>query len=225
MIIILFGPPGAGKGTQAKLLSNYFNIPHISTGDILRRHVKEDSVLGNKAKLYMDSGELVPDELVTDMILERIREPDAKNGFILDGYPRNIPQAQALNKSVKKIGFDVDLAIYFEASKDVIVKRLSGRRVCKKCERIYHVVNMPPKKDMVCDDCGTELYQRKDDTEETIINRLNVYLKQSTPVLNYFSKHSKLKKISADSEANSVFNVLKDTLDHLKNSDLEKINK
>ena len=225
MIIILFGPPGAGKWTQAKLLSNYFNIPHISTGDILRRHVKEDSVLGNKAKLYMDSGELVPDELVTDMILERIRKPDAKNGFILDGYPRNVSQAQSLNKSVKEIGFDVDLAIYFEASKDVIVKRLSGRRVCKKCERIYHVVNMPPKKDMVCDDCGTELYQRKDDREETIINRLNVYLKQSTPVLDYFSKHSKLKKISADSEANSVFNVLKDTLDHLKNSDLEKINK
>ena len=223
MIIILFGPPGAGKGTQAKLLSRYLNIPHISTGDILRRQVKEGSSLGKKAKLYMDRGELVPDELISDMISDYIRKPDTKRGFILDGYPRNISQAQVLSKVVKDIGLNIDLAVFLETSKDVIVKRLSGRRVCKKCERNYHLVTMPPKKDMVCDDCGVELYQREDDKEETIINRLNVYLKQSTPVLDYYATQGKLKKISGDSEADSVFNVLGDTLDHLKSSNLEGI--
>jgi adenylate kinase len=219
MIVILFGPPGAGKGTQAKLLSEYLKIPHISTGDILRNHVKENSNLGKKAKSYMDKGDLVPDALVTDMIFERIQKSDAKQGFILDGYPRNISQAKVLNKIIKDAGFnDVDLAIYFKTSRDMVVKRLSGRRVCKKCGRNYHLVNMPPKKDMVCDDCAIELYQREDDKEETVLNRLDVYLKQSTPVLDYYTKQGKLKEISGDLEADFVFGSLKDTLLSLKES-------
>ncbi|MBL7129898.1 MAG: adenylate kinase [Candidatus Omnitrophica bacterium] len=225
MIIILFGPPGAGKGTQAKLLSNYLNIPHVSTGDILRERVKENSSLGKKAKSYMDKGELVPDELVTDMISDRIQKPDAKEGFILDGFPRNISQAEALGKIVKDIGSDIDLAIYIETSKDVIVKRLSGRWICKKCSKIYHIVNIPPKKDMICDDCGIELYQREDDKEETILNRLNVYLKQSTPVLGYYSKEGKLKRLNGDSRLELVFDSLKDILKHLNNSDLKRVGK
>lgn len=205
MNIILFGPPGAGKGTQAKLMSEHYKVPHISTGDILRNNVKENTILGKKAKEYMDKGELVPDELLIDMISDSLKKPEAKNGFILDGYPRTIPQAESLSKIIKNI----DLAIYLETSKDIIVKRLSGRRVCKKCGRNYHLINMPPKKDMICDDCGAELYQREDDKEKTIINRLNVYLKQSTPVLDYYKKSGKLKTVNSDSDAAYVFNVIK----------------
>ncbi|MDD5291693.1 MAG: adenylate kinase [Candidatus Omnitrophica bacterium] len=208
MNIVLFGPPGAGKGTQAKLLSEYLKIPHISTGDILRNNVKEDTDLGRKAKEYMDKGELVPDSLLIDMISDCLGKPQAKNGFILDGYPRTLAQAEALNKILKHI----DLSIYLKTSKDIIVKRLCGRRVCKKCGRNYHLVNMPPKKDMICDDCGVGLYQREDDKEQTILNRLNVYLKQSTPVLDYYKKSGKLETISADSDASYVFADIKKLL-------------
>lgn len=221
MILILFGPPGAGKGTQAKLLSDYSKIPHVSTGDILREHVRNNSPLGQKAQNYMNKGDLVPDELVTDMIADRIKKPDAKEGFILDGYPRNISQAKAFNDIVKDIGTKVDIAVYIETSKDVIVKRLSGRRLCKNCSRIYHNLNMPPKKENICDDCGADLYQ-EDDKEQTILNRLDVYLKQSTPVLNFYSKEGKLKKVNGDLQLELVFDYLKDTVNRLNNSDLEK---
>lgn len=207
MNIILFGPPGAGKGTQAKLLSEALKIPHISSGDILRNNVKENTDLGKKAKAYMDKGELVPDALLIDMISDCFKKLQLDNGFILDGYPRTIVQAEALSKIIDRI----DVAINLETSKDVIVKRLCGRRVCKKCGRNYHIVNMPPKKDMLCDDCGVALYQREDDKEETIVNRLNVYLKQSTPVLDYYKKLGKLKTMGADLEASYVF------------SDIEKV--
>jgi len=223
MIVILFGPPGAGKGTQAKLLSSYLKIPHVSTGDILRENVKQDTGLGQKAKSYMNTGELVPDELVTDMMSERVRKSDAKDGFILDGYPRSIPQAEAFSNILKEIGSEIDLAIYIETSRDVIVKRLSGRWLCKKCGRIYHTVNMPPKKDNICDDCNIDLYQREDDKEETILNRLNVYLKQSTPVLDYYSKESKLKKVDGDHSPEVIFDSLKIILGN--NSDLKQLSK
>ncbi|MDD5005556.1 MAG: adenylate kinase [Candidatus Omnitrophica bacterium] len=222
MILILFGPPGAGKGTQAKLLSDYLKIPHISTGDILRQHVKDGSLLGKKAKAYMDKGELVPDALVTDMIFERMQRPDANKGFILDGYPRNLSQAEALDKNIKDKNSRIDLALYFQTSKDIIVKRLSGRRVCRKCGRNYHLVNMPPKKDMICDDCGAELYQREDDKEETVINRLNVYLKQSTPVLDYYKKQNKLQTINSDFAAEVVFKVIEDILGARKSAGSKK---
>lgn len=223
MIVVLFGPPGAGKGTQAKLVSNYLKIPHISTGDILRENVKQNTQLGQKAKSYMDKGELVPDELVTDMIFDCIGKPDAKDGFILDGYPRSIPQAEALDKILKDASSSIDLAVYMETSKDVIVKRLSGRWLCKKCGRIYHAVNMPPMKDNICDDCSIDLYQRDDDKEETILNRLSVYLKQSTPVLDYYAKENKLMKVNGDTKPEVVFDSLKDALGN--NSDLKKVNK
>jgi adenylate kinase len=156
----------------------------------------------------MDKGELVPDELLIGMISDTLRKPEAQNGFILDGYPRTLAQAQALSKIVENI----DLAIYLQASKDIIVRRLSGRRVCKKCARIYHLINMPPKKDMLCDDCAVGLYQREDDKEETILNRLNVYLKQSVLVLDYYKKLGKLKTIAADSQAPYVFEDIKNIL-------------
>jgi adenylate kinase len=225
MILILFGPPGAGKGTQAKMLSSYLRIPHISTGDILRENVKIGTLLGKKAKSYMDKGELVPDQLVTDMIEDRVKKTDAKKGFILDGYPRNISQAESFDAIAKAINSDVGLAIYIETSKNVIVERLCGRRLCKKCERIYHIKNMPPKKNNICDDCGSELYQRDDDKEETILNRLNVYLNQSTPVLDYYSKQGKLKRVSGDLGLNLVFDTLKDILKDYKNHGLEKVAK
>jgi len=218
MILILFGPPGAGKGTQAKMLSTYLKSEHISTGDLLRAHVKNNSELGKKAKSFMDKGELVPDELVTEMVAEYIGKTKKTKGFILDGYPRTQVQAGALDQILKKAGRAIDMAIYFDASKDIIVSRLSGRRCCKQCGRIYHIVNMPPKKDMICDECGIELYQRADDTETTILNRLSVYHKQSTPVLDYYEKKGLLKKISGDLDADEVFALLKDSLAAHKNA-------
>jgi len=215
MIIVLFGPPGAGKGTQAKLLEKYLKIPHISTGDLLRNNVKENTLLGQEAKSYMNKGELVPDKLVTDMISLRIKDSDAKMGFILDGYPRNDVQAKTLDDMLKAQKMNIDIALYFDTSKDIVVTRLSGRRVCTKCGTNYHVKNMPPKRDMTCDNCGVALIQRDDDKEATILNRFNVYLKQSTPVLDYYTKQKKLLKIDANAEAEEVFGSLKETFSNL----------
>lgn len=221
MIVILFGPPGAGKGTQAKLLSSYLKVPHVSTGDILRENVKQNTELGKKAKSYMNKGELVPDELVTDMISDRIGRQDAQGGFILDGYPRNISQAKDLVRIVKDMGFEIDSAIYIETSREVIVKRLSGRWMCKKCNRIYHIVNMPPKKKGVCDDCAVRLYQREDDKEKTVLNRLDVYLNQSTSVLDYYQKEDKLKRVDGDLKPEEIFDSLKSILKDTSSSDLK----
>lgn len=216
MIIILFGPPGAGKGTQAKLLSSYLASEHVSTGDLLRQHVRNGSALGKKVKSFMDQGELVPDELVTDMVSDYIRKLERGKGFILDGYPRTYAQAEALSEILDDIGRSVDVAVYFETDKEVIVRRLSGRRICKKCDRIYHIETMPPENDMLCDDCNIDLDQRNDDKEATIRNRLAVYLKQSTPVLDYYENKSLLKRISGNLDAHSVFVSLKDALAPLK---------
>ena len=222
MIVILFGPPCAGKGTQAKLLSSYLASEHISTGDLLRQHVRNGSALGEKAKSYMDKGELVPDELVTDMVSDYIQKLDKRKGFILDGYPRTYVQAEILSEILDGMGRSVDVAVYLKTDKEVIVRRLIGRRMCKKCGRIYHIETMPPKNDMVCDDCNITLDQRHDDAEATVLNRLAVYLKQSTPVLDYYEKKALLKKISANLDAHSVFVSLKNVLFHQRKAKQEE---
>lgn len=205
MKIILFGPPGAGKGTQAKLMVEKFGLPHISTGDILRSEVKGQSDLGKEAKGYMESGKLVPDSLVTEMVKKRLSGGDLGKGFILDGFPRTQAQAKALDAM---LGSKIDLAIYFDTSEKIVVQRLTGRRVCPKCGTNYHVKNMPPKKDNVCDTCHVALFQRPDDNEATVRNRLNVYLKESEAVLDYYQQQGKRVDISGDLDAPEVFAII-----------------
>lgn len=210
MQIILLGPPGAGKGTQAKVLAKRLSLPHISTGDILRQNVSRATALGKKAKDFMNKGALVPDELVTQMITERINQPDIKSGFILDGYPRNINQAKALEDILKEINIVIDLVIYLDTSEPIIIERLSGRLVCSLCNANFHIKNMPPKINMACDNCGGKLYQRPDDKKETIKNRLQVYLKESSPLIQYYTKIHKLYRLKSDEEAEIVLNKIMD---------------
>ena len=207
MRIILLGPPGAGKGTQAKVLSEKLNIAHISTGDLLRQNVKNNTRLGQEAKRYMEKGELVPDDLVTDMLINNINSSQSQNGFILDGYPRNIAQAKALEEILKK-GQDKEYVIYLDTSEPVIIQRLSGRRVCSVCGLNYHIKNMPPKNDSVCDKCGSKLYQRTDDQEETIKKRLDVYIKEASSLIDYYDKKKRLYRMSADDEAGIVLDKI-----------------
>lgn len=175
MRIILLGAPGAGKGTQAKKLSIRYGIPHISTGDIFRENIKNGTELGMKARSYMDKGLLVPDELVLELIMDRLAEDDCKKGYILDGFPRTIPQAEALDFALSKAGTEIDLAIEVYASDMAIINRMSGRRACPVCGATYHIVNIPPKKEGICDNCGSELILREDDKRETVEKRLEVY--------------------------------------------------
>lgn len=200
------GPPGAGKGTQAKVLAKKLNIAHISTGDLLRQNVKEDTALGREARKYMERGDLVPDTLVTQMLTSYIDNLSSKNGFILDGYPRNIAQAETLEKIFKKE--DKDYVFYLDTSEPVIIQRLSGRRVCSSCAANYHMKNMPPKNDSICDKCGGSLYQRVDDQEETIKKRLDVYLKETSSLIDYYQKEKKLYRVSADDDAEIVLDKI-----------------
>lgn len=204
MQIVLFGPPGAGKGTQAKFLSEEFNIPHISTGDILRENVKKGTALGMKAKSYMDKGELVPDQLLNDLVRSRLEEPDTKKGFLLDGYPRTIPQAKALDEIMDDLNRKLDAVVNIDVGTSALVRRLSGRRICKSCGAPYHVELNPPAVPDVCNACGGELYQRADDREEAIKNRLAVYKKQTQPVLDYYKKKGVLIDIDGDREIEEV---------------------
>jgi len=204
MQIVLFGPPGAGKGTQAKFLAEEFNIPHISTGDILRENVKKGTALGMKAKSYMDKGELVPDQLLNDLVRSRLEEPDTKKGFLLDGYPRTIPQANALDEIMDDLNRKLTAVVNIDVGTGALVKRLSGRRICKACGASYHVTFNPPRVKDVCDTCAGELYQRADDTEEAIKNRLAVYKKQTQPVLDYYKKKGVLVDIDGDREIEEV---------------------
>lgn len=208
MKIILLGPPGAGKGTQAKILAKKKNLAHISTGDLLRQNVSESTGLGEKARNFMDRGALVPDELVTQMLIQRISQPDTKNGFILDGYPRNLTQAKELDEMLKTHDTRIDLVLYLDTSMPVIIQRLTGRLVCSQCGLNFHIKNMPPKKDMLCDNCGGELYQRTDDNEQTIKKRLAVYKKEFSPLIEYYGKKRKLHRLSADKEAEEVLNKI-----------------
>lgn len=204
MRIILLGPPGAGKGTQAKVLAEKLNLPHISTGDLLRQGVAKKSELGLKARGFMEKGALVPDELVTAMLIERLNSPDTSGGFILDGYPRTIAQAEALDSVLEQKKIKIDMVVYLDASEAVIIQRLSGRLVCRKCGRNFHIKNMPPKKNMTCDGCSGELYQRTDDKEETILERLKVYLKESSPLIRYYENKGMLHRVCADEDLGTV---------------------
>jgi len=195
MKLILLGPPGAGKGTQAKMLTEEFGIPQISTGDILRAAVKEGTPMGIKAKGFMDSGALVPDEVVIGIVTERLQKDDCKPGFILDGFPRTVPQADALAKNLATLNKDLDAVVSLEVDVEALVERLTGRRTCKECGRGYHVTFDPAKVAGVCDACGGELYQRDDDQEATIRKRLEVYEAQTSPLVNYYEKAGLLKSL------------------------------
>jgi len=204
MNIVLLGGPGSGKGTQAVRLSKELKLVHMSTGDMLREAVKANSGLGIKAKNFMEKGQLVPDDLVINLIFERVNRPDALTGFILDGFPRNLAQAKSLDEILKTKNVGIDRAINLSASEKTIVQRLSGRRVCTKCGANFHIVNMPPKIDSICDNCGEKLYQRKDDNEETIKQRLAVYLKENAALLDYYKKQNKLIEVDANFPAEVV---------------------
>ncbi len=186
MNLILLGPPGAGKGTQAELLLKRFSIPHISTGDIFRAAIKEGTPLGTEAKRYMDSGQLVPDEVVIGIVKERLLKDDCKNGFLLDGFPRTVPQADSLDGFLNENGKKVDAVINIEVDSSILLKRLTGRRVCRNCAAVYHIETKKSKVDGICDHCGGEVYQRADDTPETVSKRLEVYNSQTEPLIAYY---------------------------------------
>ncbi len=208
MKIIMLGAPGAGKGTQAKQIAAKYNIPHISTGDIFRANIKNGTELGKKAKEYMDQGLLVPDELTCDLVMDRIAEDDAKNGFVLDGFPRTIPQAEALTAALEKIGQKMDFAIDVDVPDENIVKRMSGRRACLKCGATYHIVAIPPKKEGICDACGSELVQRDDDKPETVQKRLDVYHEQTQPLIEYYTGQGILKSVDGTLPMEEVFTAI-----------------
>ena len=201
---ILLGPPGAGKGTQAVKIVEKYSIPHISTGDIFRENIKNETELGKRAKSYMDRGELVPDELVVEIATDGLAKNDCKNGFLLDGFPRTIFQAEKLDEFLTKRGEKIDKVINIDVEKDALVKRITGRRVCKSCGASYHVVNIPPKKDGVCDLCDGELIQRADDTEETVLNRIDVYNKQTKPLVDYYDKAGVIVNIDGNKDLDDV---------------------
>jgi adenylate kinase len=204
MQIVIFGPPGAGKGTQAKFISEEFNVPHISTGDILRENVREGTALGKKAKAYMDKGALVPDELLIDIIKERLRKPDTRRGFLLDGYPRTLAQAKALDAILDDINKNLDAVVNVDVSANELVRRLAGRMTCRTCQASYHIKSNPPKVPGICDQCGGELYQRADDTEAAIKNRIEVYKKQTQPLIDYYKKKGLLIDIDGEREIDEV---------------------
>ena len=204
MRIVLLGPPGAGKGTQAKRLAERLGLPHISTGDILRQNVKDGTGLGKEAKDFMERGLLVPDELMSKMLLDRFSQSDIKKGFILDGYPRNLAQARTLADIFKQKDLDVDMVVYLDSSDAVIIQRLSGRLVCSACGANFHVTNMPPKKKGICDKCQGALFQRSDDKEETIKKRLEVYKQEVSSLIKYYQDKNKLYRLPADGDAGVV---------------------
>lgn len=195
MKLILLGPPGAGKGTQAKMLTEKFSIPQISTGDILRAAVKDGTAMGQKAKKHMNAGGLVPDEVVVGIVRDRLQEDDCNNGFILDGFPRTVAQADALQTSLQEMGKELDRVISLEVDTEALVERLTGRRMCKKCGRGYHVKFDPPRKAGICDTCSGELFQREDDQEETIRKRLQVYADQTAPLISYYREAGVLMEL------------------------------
>jgi len=212
MKIIMLGGPGAGKGTQAKKIASEYKIPHISTGDIFRANIKGGTALGKKAKEYMDQGLLVPDELVVDLVVDRIGQEDAKNGYVLDGFPRTIPQAQALDKALAAINETIDYAIDVEVPDQVIINRMAGRRACIGCGGTYHVEYNPPKVEDKCDLCGADLILRDDDKPETVKTRLDVYHEQTQPLIDYYTNQKLLVEVDGTQEVAEVFEAIRKIL-------------
>lgn len=208
MKIIMLGAPGAGKGTQAKMLADKYGIPHISTGDIFRANIKNETELGKKAKEYMDKGLLVPDELTCNLVVDRIQQEDCKKGYILDGFPRTIPQAEALDKALTELNDKIDYAINVEVPDENIVGRMSGRRACVGCGATYHIVYNPTKEEGICDRCGKELILRDDDKPETVQKRLNVYHEQTQPLIDFYKNKGVLKEVDGTVDMNDVFNAI-----------------
>jgi len=206
MNMIFLGLPGAGKGTQAKKVSAKYNIPHIATGDIFRNAIKNETSLGKKAKNYIDKGELVPDEVTIGIVRNRLQEDDCQNGFILDGFPRTINQAEALNKIMEELNTELDLALYIKVSEKELIKRLSGRRVCEDCGATYHVEFNPPEKEGICDKCGGKLIQRSDDKEKTVKNRIEVNREKTEKLIKYYEAEGILKTIESNGGIDQVFN-------------------
>lgn len=216
MNIILMGLPGAGKGTQASEIVKKFPIPHISTGDMFRKAIKDETDLGKEAKSYMDRGELVPDEVTVGIVKERISEDDAKKGFLLDGFPRTIDQAEALNSIMAELNRSIDAVINIEVPEEELMNRLTGRRICEKCGTTYHLVFNPPKVEGICDLDGGKLYQREDDNPETVSNRLKVNVKQSKPILEYYDNKGVLNNIDGSKDIEEVTTDVIDILDQLQ---------
>ena len=212
MKIIMLGAPGAGKGTQAKMIAEKYNIPHISTGDIFRANIKNGTELGKKAKEYIDQGQLVPDELTLDLVMDRFKKDDCKNGYVLDGFPRTIPQAQALDEALKAIGEKVDYAIDVDVPDENIVRRMGGRRACVSCGATYHVVYNPTKVEGKCDRCGNDLIIRDDDKPETVLKRLDVYHKHTQPLIDYYNEQGVLRSVDGTIDMNDVFAAINDIL-------------
>ena len=212
MNIIMLGAPGAGKGTFSAFLEERYSLPHIATGDIFRENIKNNTELGQKAKSYMDQGLLVPDELVVSLVADRLAKDDCKAGFILDGFPRTLVQAEALKETLADMGAQIDYALDFECPDDFIIERMAGRRVCKGCGASYHLVNVPPKQEGICDVCGAELIQRKDDNEETVANRIEVYNKETKPLIDYYEKAGCIAHIDGTTGLENVFNTITEIL-------------
>ena len=212
MKIIMLGAPGAGKGTQAKMIADKYSIPHISTGDIFRANIKNGTELGKKAKEYMDQGLLVPDELTVDLVIDRVAQEDCKNGYVLDGFPRTIPQAEVLEEALDKLGDKIDYAIDVEVPDENIIRRMGGRRACTSCGATYHIEHVPPKKEGICDTCGQELVLRDDDKPETVKNRLRVYQEQTQPLLDFYSAKGVLRSVDGTQDMQDVFKAITEIL-------------
>ena len=212
MNLVLLGPPGAGKGTQAVKIADYFSIPHISTGDMFRRVVALKTELGEKAKSYMEKGQLVPDEIVIGIVKQRLDEADCQSGFLLDGFPRTVAQAEALDKALAAQKRQLDFVLNIKTSSEEIIKRLTGRRVCPTCGAVYHIIFKPPQSNLLCDNCKAKLVQREDDKEEIVKKRLQVYEEQTSPLLAYYSKTGKLKEINGGKAVDEVFAQIKAVL-------------